>query len=174
MHEVARPFLWLSLLWLASNLKWPSIIGTASSSGKAKWVVRKDRSLRLLAWAPGGTTCWWVDAGKTSPCHSSLWGGKAGIGVFERGTLEPMVLLCVGDALQYAGRKALLQVDTGSPVYGVKVLGTGGLALPGVPASMVCQWCYLETGRTHQGNAKWKSVSLTAFFMQETSEIHAT
>ena len=52
--------------------------------------------------------------------------------------------MLVGDVLRYAGRKAVLQVGTGSPAYGVKGLGTGGLALPGVPASMVCEWCYLE------------------------------
>lgn len=171
---MGRPFLWLSLLWLASDLKWPSIIGTASSSGKAKLVVRKARSFYVLAWAPGGKPCWWPDAEKARPYHSSLWGQKAGIGVFERRTLEPTVLLHVGDVLRYAGRKALLQVDTGSPVYGIKVLGTGGLALPGVPASMVCKWRYVERWRTQWGNAKWKTVSLTAYFMQETSEIHAT
>ena len=42
-----------------------------------------------------------------------LRSGKGRTGMFERGTLEPTVLVRVGDVLRYAGRKALLQVGMG-------------------------------------------------------------
>lgn len=163
---MGRPFLWLSLLWLASDLKLPSM-GTASSSGKAKLKRlthggEKSQIVVCSSLSSWWQNCWWLDAGKGRPYHSSLWEGKGRTGVFERGTLEPTVLLNVGDALWYAVRKALLQVGTGLLVYGVKGLGTGGLALPSVPASMVCEWCYLERWRNQWGNAKWKRVSSSA------------
>lgn len=139
---MGRPSLWLSLLWLPSDLKRPGM-GTESSSGKAKLKHlahggEKSQSIVFSSLSSWWQNCWLLDAGKTRPYHSSLWGGKGRTGAFERGTLEPMVLLREGDVLRYAGRKALLRVGTGLLVYGVKGLGTGGLALPGVPASMVC------------------------------------
>lgn len=88
-------------------------------------MLRKARSLYVLAWAPGGSNCWRLDAGKAKTTAQQPV-RKEKLGRIEKGTLEPMVLLCAGDVLQCAGRKTLLQVGTGKPGYEVKRLGNWG------------------------------------------------
>lgn len=131
-------------------------------------VLRKARSLYALAWAPGGQSAgeWMQRKQAQQPLR------KEKLSRFQKGTWVPMVLLCADDMLQYTGRKTLLQVGTGKPVYEVKRLGNWGSCSAWGLCKHVCEWSNLKRWWNQWGNTKWKRESSnTSSRKQEGSKL---